>query len=124
VIWTFESTVKAAAAVPLKATVLTRWNHCPLIVTLVPTGPHAGVNPLIAGTFEGGADMTAPGRLTSAPSATMTESRTRASRLRGLCAVTPTSSRPNLTTFAGSFLTPESALVPFCAASFALPTKS
>jgi hypothetical protein len=40
-----------AAAVPLKATPVTACRPCPLIVTAVPTGPLAGVNPEIDGPF-------------------------------------------------------------------------
>jgi hypothetical protein len=39
------------AAVPLKATPVTACSPCPLIVTAVPTGPLAGVNPEIDGPF-------------------------------------------------------------------------
>jgi hypothetical protein len=60
------------ALVPLKATVVAFWSHCPLIVTDVPTGPLPGLKPLIVGVFGGGADTLDVGRPNTAPSATST----------------------------------------------------
>ena len=60
-IWVLPPTVKLALA-PLKATVDVFWNHCPLIVTVVPTGPLVGLKPLMTGVFAGGAETLAAGR--------------------------------------------------------------
>jgi hypothetical protein len=54
----------------LKATVDAFWNHCPLIVTELPTGPLVGLKPLIVGVFAGGAEKLDAGKPNTAPSAT------------------------------------------------------
>src|SRR4051812_14786249 len=49
VIWMLELTVNAVAAVPLNCTPVAPVKLVPLMVTLVPTGPDAGVKPVIVG---------------------------------------------------------------------------
>ena len=67
-IWVLPPTVKLALA-PLKATFDVFWNDCPLIVTVVPTGPLVGLKPLMTGVLPGAAETLAAGRPSSAPSA-------------------------------------------------------
>ena len=73
-------TVKLAF-VPLKVTFDAFWNHCPLIVTVVPTRPLVGLKPLMTGVFDG-AETLAAGGPSNAPSATRTMSASLAPRLR------------------------------------------
>jgi len=73
-------TVKLAF-VPLKVTFDAFWNHCPLIVTVVPTWPLVGLKSLMTGVFDG-AETLAPGGPSNAPSAIRTMSASLAPRLR------------------------------------------
>jgi hypothetical protein len=79
-IWVLPPTVKPALA-PLKSTFDVFWNHCPLIVTVVPTGPLVGLKPLMTGVFAGGAETLAAGRPSCAPSAIKTMSASPTHRL-------------------------------------------
>ncbi|MCX6915689.1 MAG: hypothetical protein NT167_22030 [Verrucomicrobia bacterium] len=49
VIWADELTAGLTAETPLKVTPLTLTKFAPMMVTLLPTGPLAGVNPLMTG---------------------------------------------------------------------------
>jgi hypothetical protein len=74
VICTLLLTVKPAAAMPSNVTADAFFSHCPLMTTVLPTGPLDGLKPLIEGTFVGGAETPDDGRPRVVPIETTTTS--------------------------------------------------